>query len=121
MFTPILLVLATLLPSILGLKFDMQAHGGHESKDKERCIRNFVQKNQLVVVMAIVSGSRGDGQMLNIHIHDTLGNQFGKPRDVFGENRYAFTAHDDAAFDVCFENILTTSKLLSSAPLLTKH
>lgn len=26
-----------------------------------------------------------------------------------GENRYAFTSHADSAFDVCFENILTTS------------
>ncbi|KAF2155837.1 hypothetical protein K461DRAFT_82053 [Myriangium duriaei CBS 260.36] len=108
MFIPFLLVLASLLPSIFGLKFDIQAHPGHEQHDKERCIRNFVQNGQLVVVTAIVSGSRGDGQMLNMNIHDTLGNQYSKPRDVAGENRYAFTAHADAAFDVCFENILTS-------------
>ncbi|GAM82667.1 hypothetical protein ANO11243_006490 [Dothideomycetidae sp. 11243] len=114
MFIPILLVLSSLLPSILGLKFDIFAHPGHESQSKERCIRNFVQSGQLVVVTAIVSGSRGDGQMLNMDIHDTLGNKYHKPRDVAGEGRYAFTAHGDAAFDVCFENVLTNSQGLQN-------
>lgn len=63
---------------------------------------------------AIISGSRGDGQMLNINIKDTLGNQYAKPRDVAGEARYAFTALEDAAFDVCFENIITNSTSLSA-------
>ncbi|KAI9663802.1 MAG: vesicle coat component [Bathelium mastoideum] len=88
------------------LKFDIQAHPGHESASKERCIRNFVAKDQLVVVTATVSGSRGDGMVLNMHIKDAVGNDFHKPRDVAGENRYAFTSHSDSAFDVCFENVL---------------
>ncbi|PSK60686.1 endoplasmic reticulum vesicle protein [Elsinoe australis] len=107
-----LLALTSLLPSVLGLKFDIQAHPGHESKDKERCIRNFVQNGQLVVVTATVSGSRGDGMMLNMHIKDAVGNEYGKPRDVAGENRYAFTAHADSAFDVCFENVLTSAHVV---------
>ncbi|KAI9653913.1 MAG: vesicle coat component [Alyxoria varia] len=41
-----------------------------------------------------------------MHIKDAVGNDYGRPRDVTGENRYAFTSHADAAFDVCFENIL---------------
>ena len=49
------------------LKFDLQAHPHHNSKN-ERCIRNFVAKDTLVVVTAIVSGYRGDGQMVNIHV-----------------------------------------------------
>lgn len=44
------------------LKFDIAAGKG------ERCIRNFVLKDQLVVVTAIVSGERGDGQMVNMHV-----------------------------------------------------
>jgi hypothetical protein len=44
------------------LKFDIVAGKG------ERCIRNFVLKDQLVVVTAIVSGDRGDGQMVNMHV-----------------------------------------------------
>lgn len=44
------------------LKFDIVAGKG------ERCIRNFVLKDQLVVVTAIVSGERGDGQMVNMHV-----------------------------------------------------
>lgn len=34
-----------------------------------------------------------------------MGNDYHRPKDVVGENRYAFTSHDEAAFDVCFENI----------------
>lgn len=62
------LLLAFLLPLISALKFDVQAHPGHESASKERCIRNFVAKDQLVVVTATVSGHRGDGQVLNMHV-----------------------------------------------------
>lgn len=64
------LLLAFLLPLVAALKFDIAAHPGHESKSKERCIRNFVAKDQLVVVTATVSGQRGDGQMLNMHVRD---------------------------------------------------
>jgi hypothetical protein len=56
------------LPLISALKFDVQAHHGHESASKERCIRNFVAKDQLVVVTANVDGYRGDGQQLNMHV-----------------------------------------------------
>lgn len=40
-------------------------------------------------------------------ISDAAGNEYGKPKDVVGEQRTVFTSHADAAFDVCFENILT--------------
>lgn len=60
--------LACLLPFAAALKFEIQAHPGHESASKERCIRNFVAKDQLVVVTATVDGSRGDGQTLNMHV-----------------------------------------------------
>lgn len=46
-------------------------------------------------------------------IFDSLGNDYGRPRDVAGENRYAFTSHADSAFDVCFENILQNTRLAS--------
>ncbi|KAK3686392.1 vesicle coat component [Vermiconidia calcicola] len=100
------LLLSFLLPLVSALKFDIQAHPGHESASKERCVRNFVAKDQLVVVTATVSGNRGDGQTLNMHIKDAVGNDYARPRDVAGEARYAFTSHADSAFDVCFENIL---------------
>ncbi|KIW07735.1 endoplasmic reticulum vesicle protein 25 [Verruconis gallopava] len=98
------------LPVISALKFDVAAHHGHESAKYERCIRNFVAKDQLVVVTANVDGNRGDGQQLNLHIKDAVGNEYGRPKDVVGNNRYAFTSHADSAFDVCFENILTHSR-----------
>ncbi|KAB8278980.1 WD40 repeat-like protein [Aspergillus minisclerotigenes] len=84
------------------LKFDLPAVSGKN----ERCIRNFVFKDQLVVVTAIVSGQKGDGQKVNIHIKDALGNDHGRPRDVVGETRQTFTSSEDTAFDVCFENKL---------------
>lgn len=62
------LIFAFLLPLVAALKFDIQAHPGHESASKERCIRNFVAEGQLVVVTATVSGNRGDGQVLNMHV-----------------------------------------------------
>ncbi|KAF1825434.1 uncharacterized protein K489DRAFT_315367 [Dissoconium aciculare CBS 342.82] len=101
------LLLAFALPLISALKFDIQAHPGHESASKERCIRNFAGNGQLVVVTATVSGSRGDGQTLNMHIKDAINNDYHRPRDVVGENRYAFTSHADSPFDICFENIIT--------------
>ncbi|KAM3425377.1 Endoplasmic reticulum vesicle protein 25 [Cercospora zeina] len=111
------LLVAFLLPLVSALKFDIQAHPGHESASKERCIRNFVAKDQLVVVTVTTNGSKGDGQTLNIHIKDAVGNDYARPRDVAGEARYAFTSHADSAFDVCFENILTGHSTYSSPSL----
>ncbi|KAK0247398.1 hypothetical protein LTS09_017475 [Friedmanniomyces endolithicus] len=108
------LLLAFALPLVSALKFDIQAHPGGESAKQERCIRNFVAKDQLVVVTATVSGKRGDGQTLNMHIKDAVGNDYAHPRDVAGENRFAFTSHADSAFDVCFENILTAQQAVMS-------
>ncbi|KAK0775202.1 vesicle coat component [Friedmanniomyces endolithicus] len=132
------LLLAFALPLASALKFDIQAHPGGESAKQERCIRNFVAKDQLVVVTATVSGKRGDGQTLNMHkqdrrqqtvtsaynirinlmeaiqIKDAVGNDYAHPRDVAGENRFAFTSHADSAFDVCFENILTAQQAVMS-------
>ncbi|KAE8348906.1 WD40 repeat-like protein [Aspergillus coremiiformis] len=84
------------------LRFDLSAVSGKN----ERCIRNFVFKDQLVVVTAIVGGQKGDGQKVNMHIKDALGNDHGRPKDVVGETRQAFTSAADTAFDVCFENRL---------------
>ncbi|KAI9735688.1 MAG: vesicle coat component [Claussenomyces sp. TS43310] len=90
------------------LKFDITAYPRYDKK-WERCIRNFVSKDTLVVVTATVSGSRGDGMVVNMNIEDAVGNEYGKPRDVVGEQRMAFTSHADAAFDVCFMNVLSGS------------
>lgn len=55
------------LPLSSGLKFDIQAHPSHNAKS-QRCIRNFVPKDTLVLVTAIVGGEKGDGQMVNMHV-----------------------------------------------------
>lgn len=60
-------VLSFLTPAAVGLKFDLQAHPGNQAK-YQRCIRNFVGKDTLVVVTATVSGSQGDGQVVNMHV-----------------------------------------------------
>lgn len=51
-----------------------------------------------------------------------MGNDYHRPKDVYGENRYAFTSHADSAFDVCFENTLTGSTFpLHPPPSLLSH
>ncbi|GJN70890.1 emp24/gp25L/p24 family protein [Purpureocillium lilacinum] len=92
------------------LKFELPSHGGAENHKKERCIRNFVGQETLVVVTATVDGYKGDGMTVNIHIRDALGNDYAKAKDVVGESRSVFTSHADAAFDVCFENIQTGTR-----------
>ncbi|KIX00962.1 endoplasmic reticulum vesicle protein 25 [Rhinocladiella mackenziei CBS 650.93] len=110
-------VVLLLLPFSFALKFELVAQPGHSSKN-ERCVRNFVAKDTLVVVTAIVSGRRGDGQMVNMHIKDAVGNDYGRPKDVAGEKRMAFTSLADTAFDVCFENTLTGR---SNTPHPSRH
>lgn len=61
------IILSIVLPLSSGLKFDLQAHPGHNA-NAERCIRNFVPKDTLVLVTAIVGGEKGDGQMVNMHV-----------------------------------------------------
>ncbi|KAF2792614.1 hypothetical protein K505DRAFT_278542 [Melanomma pulvis-pyrius CBS 109.77] len=103
------LLLLLAIPLTSALKFEIHAVQAHDAARFERCVRNFVAKDQLVVVTAIVSGNRGDGQTLNMHIRDAMGNDYHKPKDVYGENRFAFTSAADSAFDVCFENSLSGS------------
>lgn len=45
-------------------------------------------------------------------IKDAVGNEYGKPKDVVGEQRMAFTSHADSSFDVCFENHFTGSEFI---------
>ncbi|KAK5942554.1 vesicle coat component [Knufia obscura] len=107
-------VLLFLLPLLsYALKFELQA----ESRPQERCIRNFVNRDTLVVVTATIDGSRGDGQRVDMHIKDAVGNEYGRPKDVAGEKRMAFTSLADTAFDVCFTNTMTGR----SSYTMTRH
>jgi p24 family protein delta-1 len=64
-FTVIALLLAALRLAA-GLKFELVAHpSGSKS---ERCIRNFANRDTLVMVTAIVDGKRGSGQVVNMHV-----------------------------------------------------
>ncbi|KAF2130610.1 hypothetical protein P153DRAFT_366174 [Dothidotthia symphoricarpi CBS 119687] len=110
-------LLLVVIPLAAALKFDLHAVAPHDAAKYERCIRNFVQKDQLVVVTANLDGYRGDGQKVDMHIRDAMGNDYHRPKDVAGENRYAFTSHADSAFDVCFENVLTAGTKMAS----TRH
>ena len=47
-----------------------------------------------------------------VQIKDAVGNEYGRPRDIAGESRVVFTSHADAAFDVCFDNILSGGTFL---------
>lgn len=66
-------LLVLLAPLAAALKFDLHAVNSHESAKHERCIRNFVAKEQLVVVTAILDGYRGDGQTVNMHVRALCG------------------------------------------------
>ena len=59
--------LLLLLDLVSGLKFDIEAHHQGDAKGK-RCIRNIVAKDTLVVVTTVVSGTKGDGQRLDMHV-----------------------------------------------------
>ncbi|KAL1899878.1 vesicle coat component [Sporothrix stenoceras] len=93
--------LVLLATACQALKFDLHPTNGHP-----RCIRNFVTRDTLVVVTATVGGNKGDGQVVNMHIKDAVGNEYGRAKDIAGEKRTVFTSHADAAFDICFENNL---------------
>jgi hypothetical protein len=65
------LLAALLLPLTLtnALKFELYAQPqGHLA---QRCIRNYVGADTLVVVTATVSGSKGDGQRVNIDVYSS--------------------------------------------------
>lgn len=51
-----------LVSSVSALKFDLIAGS------KERCVRNFVGKDTLVVVTATVDGYKGDGMVVNLYV-----------------------------------------------------
>lgn len=85
---------------------------------RPKCIRDFVNADTLVVVTAWVTdpgksqpggGGSGGGApreaaRTDIDITDSNGNQYARPRNVFGESRSAFTVHEPAYVSVCFEN-----------------
>lgn len=49
------------------LKFDVEAFSRGDLRG-QRCIRNFVAKDTLVVVTATVDGTKGDGMVVNMHV-----------------------------------------------------
>ena len=55
-----------MLWTVQGLKFDLVAQP--QGQVKQKCIRNFVNANTLVVVTATISGQKGDGQVVNIDV-----------------------------------------------------
>lgn len=105
MRTAICLVLCALLQCVAALKFQVEAK--QKNAAPPTCIRDFVTRDTLVVVKMKASGYAGDGQSLTVTIRDNKNNEYGRKKDVIGDYSLAFTPHADAAFDVCFENVLT--------------
>lgn len=62
------LLVAVIAPLTAALKFDLHPVSAHDAAKYERCVRNFVAKDQLVVVTAILDGYRGDGQKVDMHV-----------------------------------------------------
>lgn len=67
LLSALLLTLLSFLQTAKALKFDLLAQPGHSARN-ERCIRNFVNKDTLVVVTATVGGNKGDGMVVNMHV-----------------------------------------------------
>merc|ERR1712080_686092 len=69
-----------------------------ESKPQPVCVRDFVQEGQLVVVNIKTNGRVGDGQVLDMKIVDSLGNEHRSKKDLAGTVKVAFTSAYSAAF-----------------------
>ncbi|SCU95056.1 LADA_0G13146g1_1 [Lachancea dasiensis] len=98
----ILTFLCALISTAFALRFEIPA----SSKPEPICVRDFVNEGQLVVVNIRSDGSVGDGQVLNLVIRDSVGNEYRRKKDFAGPIKVAFTAPSSAAFDVCLENQL---------------
>jgi len=61
-------LLLVLLPLATALKFDLHSVAPQDAAKQQRCVRNFVAREQLVVVTAILDGYRGDGQRVDMHV-----------------------------------------------------
>lgn len=62
--------LLALVAAADALKFDLIAK--QKNTVVPRCIRNYVGKDTLVVVTTTVSGSKSDGQRVDIHVRAPL-------------------------------------------------
>jgi hypothetical protein len=62
------LLLLVVAPLAAALKFDLHPVSPHDAAKYERCVRNFVAKEQLVVITATLDGYRGDGQRVDMHV-----------------------------------------------------
>ncbi|KAG5986318.1 vesicle coat component [Claviceps pusilla] len=102
--------LLLLLGAAHALKFDLPAF------NKERCIRNLVAEDTLVVVTAKVGGTKDDGMTVNMHVRDAVGNEYGRPRDILGESRVTFQSHANTVFDVCLVNNIVSSSHRPNPP-----
>ncbi|SCU89088.1 LANO_0D03884g1_1 [Lachancea nothofagi CBS 11611] len=96
--------LCALFSICLAVRFEIPAF----PKPEPICVRDFVSEGQLVVVNIESDGSVGDGQVLNLVIRDSVGNEYRRKKDFAGPIKVAFTAPSSAAFDVCLENQLQT-------------
>lgn len=101
-FSLIITFFATLfITGVQGLRFDIPA----TSTPEPFCVRDFVSEGQLVVVNVNSDGSVGDGQVLNLVVRDSSGNEYRRKKDFAGDLRVGFTAPSSTSFDVCLDNV----------------
>ena len=95
-FSLIITFFATLfITGVQGLRFDIPA----TSTPEPFCVRDFVSEGQLVVVNVNSDGSVGDGQVLNLVVRDSSGNEYRRKKDFAGDLRVGFTAPSSTSFD----------------------
>ncbi|TPX67538.1 hypothetical protein SpCBS45565_g03688 [Spizellomyces sp. 'palustris'] len=98
-----LLCIAVLFSSLSNaLKFDLQAS---HTPGTKRCVIQYIGDNKLVV--GNVNVADGENQRVDVEVYDKPhDNKYWNKRGVSGEQKFAFTTHDDAAVYFCFTNTL---------------
>lgn len=99
-------ICAVLCTMIQALRFELRA----ERNPEPMCIRDFVSEGELVVITVDSDGYLGDGNQLNLVVHDSNGNEYNRLKNFVGEKRIAFNVPSTTSFDVCFENTLDQSQ-----------
>ncbi|KAJ3144697.1 vesicle coat component [Geranomyces variabilis] len=100
----IFVLITTLVGVCDALKFDLQA----TNPGTRRCVAQFISDKQMVV--GTVSAADGERMKVDIEVFDTSvhNNKHWHKLNIVNEQKFAFTAHDDAEVFYCFTNTLDT-------------
>ncbi|KAI8908770.1 endoplasmic reticulum vesicle protein 25 [Powellomyces hirtus] len=108
----VLMVLLGLLSGVAqALKFDLVA----AMPGTRRCVAQYITDKQMVV--GTVLAADGENQKVDIEVFDQSvhSNKYWHKLNIQGEQKFAFTAHDDAEVHFCFTNTLDAGSAVRGA------